>query len=320
MGRYDSRYRHGFTLVELLVVIAIIAILISLLLPAVQAAREAARRTHCSNNFKQIGLAAHNYHTADGKFPLGELYVSTLHNPLHREPHNAKAWGVRILPYMEQVELSNLFSVENGNEVDVHRWGADGKMCLRWKINEVDLGLNRIEQFLCPSDPQDELMWVGTTANKETGIAFHKTNAGGVVDSANSWKPGDGRGHCPRTNGDGMMLNVLAVEIRDVFDGTSNTLMIGELTGGEQGSHRGHWWSHFNLFSTALGINGPGSIPGDGFFERTLDDTFSSYHPGGCHFLRADGSVHFESETIDAAILAALTTRAGGEVISSNDL
>jgi len=297
MGRHDSRYRHGFTLVELLVVIAIIAILIAILLPAVQAAREAARRVQCMNNFKQIGIAAHNYHAADGKFPLGELYVHWQFNPLGLKEYYAKGWAVRILAYIEQRELSNLYGVENGI------LGVYGP-------NQYDLGLNRIEQYLCPSDPQDELI----------GNLFYKMNVGGVVDSVYSWKPGNGRGQCPLIHGDGMMLNVLPVRIRDVFDGTSNTLMIGELTGDEPGSHGGHQWVHFILFSTAFGINGPGSIPGDGVFQRTLDDTFSSYHPGGCHFLRADGSVHLESENIDQAILAALTTRAGGEVISSNDL
>ena len=313
MPRADQR-NAAFTLVELLVVIAIIAILIALLLPAVQAAREAARRTQCSNHFKQIGIAAHNYHAADGRFPLGELYVHTLWNPLKRNQYYAKGWAVRILPYMEQLEMSEQFSVENGI------YGIYGPQ-------QIDLGLNRIKTYQCPSDPQDELMWVGSNRNtflnievpgSDVGIAFYKTNAGGVVDSLSSWKPGDGLGQCPKIFGDGMMLNVVPVKIRDVFDGTSNTLMIGELTGGEPGSHQGHQWVHFNLFSTVLGINGPGTIPGDGVYENIHhDNRFSSYHPGGCHFLRADGSVRFESENINTAVLTALTTRRAGDVISS---
>jgi len=314
MGRHDSRYRHGFTLVELLVVIAIIAILIALLLPAVQAAREAARRTQCMNNFKQIGIALHNYHSARSKFPNGELYVHTAHTPAHLglEQYYAKGWGVRILPYMEQLELTNLFSVENGI------FGIYGP-------NQIDLGLNRIEMFQCPSDPQDELMGVGSNANTYTnhpnGIMFYKTNVGGVADSITRWKPpASNIFQCHTYEGDGMLFNLFPVRIRDVFDGTSNTLMVGELTGGEPGSHQGNQWVHWNIFSTIEGINGPGTIPGDGFFQRIEEDSFSSYHPGGCHFLRADGSVHFESENMDQAILAALTTRAGGEVISSNGL
>ena len=312
MGRHDSRYRHGFTLVELLVVIAIIAILIALLLPAVQAAREAARRTQCMNNFKQIGIALHNYHSARSKFPNGELYVHTAHNPLGLDQYYAKGWGVRILPYMEQLELANLYSVENGI------FGVYGP-------NQIDLGLNRIKHYLCPSDPQDELMWVGSNANTytnhEIGIAFYKTNVGGVADSITRWKPRAADIYqCVVIDGDGMLMNIIPVRIRDVFDGTSNTLMVGELTGGEQGSHQGNHWVDWNIFSTIEGINGPGTIPGDGVYQNIEEFGFSSYHPGGCHFLRADGSVHFESENMDQVILSALTTRAGGEVISSNDL
>jgi len=316
MGRHDSRYRHGFTLVELLVVIAIIAILIALLLPAVQAAREAARRTQCMNNFKQIGIALHNYHSSVSKFPMGELYVHTAWNPLKLDQYYAKGWGVRILPYMEQLELSNLYSVENGI------FGIYGP-------NQIDLGLNRIKIFQCPSDPQDELMWVGSNRNTYTniskpgsdlGIAFYKTNVGGVADSITRWKPGDALYQCNVIDGDGMLMNIIPVRIRDVFDGTSNTLMVGELTGGEPGSHGGHQWVHVNIFSTVNGINGPATIPGEGRYQNIEEVGFSSYHPGGCHFLRADGSVHFESENMDQVVLTALTTRAGGEVISSNDL
>jgi len=309
MGRHDSRYRHGFTLVELLVVIAIIAILIALLLPAVQAAREAARRVQCMNNFKQVGIAMHNYHASRGTFPMGELYISDVWTPpeLELNQYHAKGWGIRILPYIEQLELSNLYSVENG----VGIYGP----------SEIDLGLNRIEIFQCPSDPQDELIYVGSNANvvtnHERGIMFYKTNMGGVADSRAAWKVDL---QCHTIDGDGMLYNVYPVTIRDVFDGSSNTVMVGELTGGEAGSTRGHQWVHFNVFTTIEGINGLSTIPGEGFFDRLATSGFSSYHPGGCHFLRADGSVKFESENMDQAILATLTTRAGGEVISSNDL
>ena len=117
-----------------------------------------------------------------------------------------------------------------------------------------------------------------------------------------------------------MLMNIIPVRIRDVFDGTSNTLMVGELTGGEPGSHQGNYWVDWNIFSTIEGINGPATIPGEGFYQRIEEICFSSYHPGGCHFLRADGSVKFESENMDQLILSALTTRRGGEVISSNEL
>ena len=124
-------------------------------------------------------------------------------------------------------------------------------------------------------------------------------------------------GQVPIIDGDDMLMNLNAIKIRDVYDGTSYTLFVGEITGGGAGSHTG--WSRvlFDLFSTINWINGFGSISGEGVFVHTYGDTFSSYHSGGCHFLRVDGSIRFEWENIDQVILTALTTRAGGEVISS---
>ena len=265
------------------------------------------------NHFKQIGIAAHNYHSVQNKFPLGELYIHRASLQFFSPGTNeyyAKGWAVRILPFIEQVALADLFAIENGI------FGIYGP-------NQIDLGLNRIDVLQCPSDPQDEWIHVGTNANTYTncpiGICFYKTNAGGAADSVSAWEPGE-LGQIHSVNGDGMMLNFNSVRIRDVYDGTSNTLMVGELTGGEPGSNRGLQWVHYNLFTTEFGINGPGSIPGDGVFTRTHSDTFSSYHPGGCHFQIADGSVQFISEFIDANVLDALTTRAGGESISAKDL
>ena len=313
MGRHDSRYRHGFTLVELLVVIAIIAILIALLLPAVQAAREAARRTQCLNHFKQIGVALHNYHSSRSRFPPGAIYLHSSQPPNLPDFYGA-GWAVYILPYLELINIDDLWQ-------DDGFWGTYGP-------NNIYVGKNRIATFLCPSDPQDELLHIGSSANTYTndpdGIFWWNTNVAGIADKDTPWSdPCQGWvSDYSNPPADGMLFNLRGIRVADVFDGTSNTLMVGEITGGEAGSHQGWIYVNGTLFSTAFGINGPGTIPGEGIWNRICDpgDSLSSYHPGGCHFLRADGSAHFTSENVDAEILAALTTRAGGEVISSNGL
>ena len=312
MVRYSSRWdrlirRHvvrptGFTLVELLVVIAIIAILIALLLPAVQAAREAARRTQCANNFKQLGLALHNYHSAQGRFPPGAIYRHPAYDPPGGY-YNGAGWGVYILRYLEQ-----------GAAYEVWDWGeAD----VTYGKDSILAGANRISVFMCPSDPQDELLRV-------TGpYSWWNTNVAGIADKDTPWAD-----PCQMwisdyddSPADGMLFNLRGIRVADVFDGTSNTLMVGEITGGEAGSQDGWIYVNGTLFSTAFGINGPGTIPGDGVWNRICDpgDSLSSYHPGGCHFLRADGSAHFTSENVDAKTLAALTTRRDGDVISTSN-
>ena len=314
--------RQGFTLVELLVVIAIIAILIALLLPAVQAAREAARRVQCANNFKQVGIALHNYHTAIGTFPYGTLWCDA-GNPdcgdIRRNFPSSNffgvGWSTLILPYMEQQQLADAFG---GHYI--------------WSGVALDLGMHRVAAFVCPSDPQDELINIGSTSSRT--FDWWKTNVGGVADTMTAWRKYQHLQH-PIRFGNGTLLNVDPIRVRDVFDGTSQTLFVGEVSGGEPGlnpslhtcpyGHNGPhdidgWvWVHGLLFTTGLGINGLNTIPGEGTFDRCLSEVgFSSYHPGGCHFLQVDGSTRFLSENIDAATLEALTTRAGGEPIAGN--
>ena len=305
MGRHDSRYRHGFTLVELLVVIAIIAILIALLLPAVQAAREATRRSQCLNNFKQIGVAFHNYHSAHNRFAPGLVYHHSLQYPGPYGDFYGAGFCVFLLPYLEQVVIDDQWDWQ-GEGI----WGVYGP-------RNIYVGKHRIDVYLCPSDPQDELLDIG--AQWGNPIRWWNTNVAGVSDSFSAWEVQSNPVSRPINNGDGMLMNLRAFRVSQVFDGTSNTLMVGEITNGEPGSFQGMPWAHWNLGSPFLGINGPGTIPGEGVYSRTGDD-FSSFHPGGCHFLRADGSARFESENMDQVILSALTTRAGGEVISSNEL
>ena len=291
-------------------VIAIIAILIALLLPAVQAAREAARRTQCSNQFKQVGIALHNYHSAHNKFPPGQNY------PDWRCPDqghlasgtfwNGGGWAHFILPFLEETALYDQLDWANAGTNGIHD-------CLN-----VPVAQQRVALFLCPSDPQDEHIDWGTNwcPDGHSRWDFYMTNFGGVGDSQNTWSD---PWQCPRLDGDGAMVNLRAFRVVEMFDGSSNTLMVGEITGGEPGTFVGHPWVTFNLFDTSLGINGSNTIPGDGAFAYAAFSTgqrsFSSYHPGGCHFALVDGSVHFISATVDADVLTGLTTRGGGEPV-----
>ncbi len=297
------RSLHGFTLIELLVVITIIGILIALLLPAVQAAREAARRLQCSNNFKQIGLALLNYESARGSFPPAMIYIDS------PRWFVSPTWSAFILPFMESTSLYEQYNYSQGFSSP-----GDGFVVYGEPTN-VLVGGYRIASYVCPSDPQDEILDMGTRGNGGR-ILWWKTNAGGVADSYSAWESSQ-LYDIPIRNGDGMMLNRKAIQISDVKDGTSNTLFVGEVTGAGAGSKTGRSWSHFGAYTTYFGINGPGTIPGDGSYNQMLNDGFSSYHPGGCHFLMVDGSVSFLSQNVAYNVLTALATRNGTQYYST---
>lgn len=304
----------GFTLVELLVVIAIIGILVAILLPAVQAARESARRTQCLNNFKQVGVAMHAHHAAKNYFPQG-LDMWTTQEPCSIPrgkslPFIGFAWGVHLLPYMDENTLYDRFDLEerSGNNY------ASGE--------NYKAGGTRINSFLCPSDPQGFELVGCCSGNSNGGLESEdmaKTNMSGVADSEN-WQctlsdyPDYSSGW-PDPNADGVMFQHSKINVAKIIDGTSHTLMVGEVIGYEVDSHSGYWWSAWNVLDTSNGINLPLRVPPGGLFipEET---GFASYHPGGCHFLMSDGSATFVSETISQRVLAALTTRGAGDIAS----
>lgn len=282
--------RVGFTLIELLVVIAIIAILIALLLPAVQQAREAARRTQCKNNLKQIALALHNYDSAHGAFPMGVLGTSgtsSMTNPL-------TSWETLILPFVDQMPLYNQynFNVPFDNSLN------------------APTVISLVPVFRCATQLVD-----GVVDNKY-GCNHYAGNAG--------TNPGAN---------DGIFYPLSAIRFRDIIDGTSNTILAGEITAEIRG------WARGGCNSGCT--NCPGAGGSQGFarsvlrwsraastncasagFNRTLPPAccesifqFSSLHEGGAHFALADGSGRFIGENIDVSVFQALLTRANNEIV-----
>lgn len=318
MKRPLSR-RQAFTLVELLVVIAIIGILIALLLPAVQSAREAARRMQCANNFKQVGLAMHNYNTAHGCFPPGMIIADSRRpsdgscGPWNAPNYPGWGWGTFLLPFLEYQTVYDMIDFNAGS------YAATG--------TNRQAGAMRIGVYLCPTDPQDELVGCcsGFTMGTHPDEDVYMTNMAGVADSED-WTCTGGIVAKELSVSDGFMGNRTGARIAQVSDGASNTLMIGEVTGGGPGSFKSHLWSTWDLLDTKDGINGPFTIPGGGWppdesssgtYTGFRNTGFASYHPGGCHFVLADGSVQFLSESIAASTLKNLTTRAGGEAVGT---
>lgn len=290
---------RGFTLIELLVVIAIIAILIALLLPAVQQAREAARRSSCKNNFKQVGLALHNYHDTFTAFPIGAGISGGCSG---YSGSHLFSWGVRILPYLDQANIYNNLNFSGSTPFVPANFSST--TCL-----------TPVQPFLCPSNPQPD-----TIVNKAGAFAgalpngMPRTDMAGVADSI-SWKCNSGAGVRPTSVGNGLLYAISRVKMRDIIDGASNTLMVGEITGSlSQSGLNGNSFTGYDVFDTSNGLNSIDTVPGGGTFAFRPQG-FSSYHVGGCHFVLGDGSVRFISENIDQGTLSGITTRAGKEVV-----
>lgn len=332
-----SRGHRGFTLIELLVVIAIIAILISLLLPAVQQAREAARRTQCKNNLKQIGLAVHNYLDVHLVFPHCS-YVDLTGQDAGVDPftdpllNSQWAWSAMLLPYVEQGNMYTGLGV--------------GKITLEAAANDPvrrTLLQTPLNVFICPSDTEE-----GVNRNRPFlakaggGLGNGMFLAEDLEMAKSNYMACNGN----RDN-DGIFISghALKTELRDITDGTSNTILIGErrsLKLSRQTNADGPWagvWGGQEI--TTDGITNVWCLAGKTEYQmnsglHSLDpsDTnagdeallaFSSQHTGGAQFALADGSVRFISENIewndsaldsnDVGIYHNLGSRADGNVI-----
>jgi prepilin-type N-terminal cleavage/methylation domain-containing protein len=306
--------RRAFTLIELLVVIAIIAILIALLLPAVQQAREAARRTQCKNNLKQIGLGLHNYESTFGTFPIGYLDTLVGNTPMK---DGGWAWDAYLLPYMDQAPLYNTLDFR------MHPYG-DVASGATTQANKNAMSVVQ-PAFKCPSDtgPGSKGDNAGNAANGLTNHALSNYMGslgafdGDACDEVN-FVPFMGT---PARN-NGLLVCNLTRRIRDVTDGTSNAIAVGEVSfipfgqdmnGANIGSDRNYQYGNittgggpdcnriganqnggFNhLRSTRKKINGPL------LNASTMWRAYHSKHVGGAQFALCDGSVRFISENID---------------------
>lgn len=295
---------RGFTLIELLVVIAIIAILIALLLPAVQQAREAARRTQCKNNMKQLGLALHNYHDVHNTFPSGWIAVGPNRVQSAHDGINGAGWGAMVLPYLDQAPLYNRFNAGFAIHDPVN-------------VPFID---NILPAWQCPSDPKPDKWEIDEEGSPGTVLAelptanyigsFGTEELDGCENPPGT-APVRANGQCV---GNGMFYHNSKVRLRDVTDGTTNTFLLGE-----RRTNVGLGW-----FSTWPGM----VAEGEEAFQRILGsadhvpndpaghfDDFSSLHIGGAQFCLGDGSVRFVSENIDQGIYHAVATIQGGEVV-----
>lgn len=317
---FQRRTQKAFTLIELLVVIAIIAILIALLLPAVQQAREAARRTQCKNNLKQIGLALHNYHDVSLKLPPGGFW--NVRHPANGLRYHQGSMLVHILPYIDQANMYNQIDFESPPGRNINGMRDANNNLLRQQFF--------VKGYVCPSDT------AGNNFNNRSTVQNYAGSKG--ADNAGSPAGGNPNGspRCPdaylsfrkqRGGGNGVAgpfyRNGRCDSFRDHTDGLSNTIYVGEVRP-ECSNHIRQGWLQANngqgmastLYPMNLDTCDPSSTSGCNWWNNwTNEFGFRSRHTGGAQFLMGDGSARFISENVDHETYNRLGAKSDGEVV-----
>lgn len=325
-----KKHRSGFTLIELLVVIAIIAILIALLLPAVQQAREAARRSTCKNNMKQLGIAMHNYHDVYSCFPIGA-----------QSPYHKGNWRFSLLPNLDQTALYNQVTNVQPTNLDGFAGKRNDSIALgTYGTNFGILAGLTIPVFKCPSSAL-------SSTNNATSPTLNNAQLGqthdyvGVMGSypdpagrTNVCSPDfGGRGSACEN---GVLFFNGHTKMRDITDGTSNTIVISEQSGAIgtedlRSNYQGGWSGFYNntqrpaqITSASLFVAGVSTIryainlnskPNGTTTTYSYNTVLNSYHTGGIHVLLGDGAVRFLSENLDNGTFRALGSKDDGVVL-----
>jgi prepilin-type N-terminal cleavage/methylation domain-containing protein/prepilin-type processing-associated H-X9-DG protein len=321
MARLTRRRAPGFTLIELLVVIAIIAVLIGLLLPAVQKVREAAARAKCQNNLKQLGLAMHNFHDANGSFPASKVglpLTATGAFPADADATILYSWPAKVFPYLEQDNLARRYDFTK--RFDQAPNDAPNTTLANFPNQTVVSTMN------CPSAPApDERRGTNGRATMDYAAANQLTR----VNGTNPFTNYPATFGAPFPPSDSTFVGILGHNLQramtDILDGTSNTLLLGEDAGLNQKwvgralvSNSGGTGAWCNP-GTALTVGGcnlsDGSTPGPIAVNCTNINELYSFHSGGVNILLGDGSVRFLRDSVKLELIIALVTRAYGEVI-----
>jgi len=343
MLSFSVARRRGFTLIELLVVIAIIGILVALLLPAVQQAREAARRSQCQNNLKQIGLALHNYESTYSVFPIGSR-GGTLYDQAGTK--NATNWRVSVLPYLDQAPLFNQLNFNSGS------FSSAPTEANAYLGNEVLRGFI-MPAYRCPSSAADmfprSYLNYGSATVPTPSASFNNEGRGlgiqyvGIQGAAPDFSWSAQKEHFDCDHGWSCLSGALAVNqakgISAITDGTSNTMLVGEQSGLVRGqnvssNYFGGWMGARNLLvpgpicdtqvvdiwqtgttcvrfapNSQTAQNGASAQP---YRNNTI---LNSFHTGGIFVALCDGSVRFISDNVDFQNFKKLAMRNDGQAI-----
>lgn len=316
-GERSNTVRSGFTLIECLVAIAIVGVLVALLLPAIQAAREAARRTQCSNNLRQYGIALHNYHSVTGVLPPGVLV-------------NFYSMHTQMLSQMEHANIYNCINFDIAAPAALF-------------IENLTCARTATSIFICPSD------YLSNNSNTP-GMNFCMTNYAGCADNGLSvGVPTNGMFDTGNVGfkdvADGLSMTVAMSEFlvgrndtaerrrtiyvpsdhrngppNDLGQFTSRCLGLDRMEP-NFGTIKGQIWmigqKDFTLYNHTLPVNSPSCSNTMSSLATLGSSTASSLHPGGADCLFGDGHVRFVRESVEASVWRALATRSGGEVIAA---